>query len=215
MSSDKRLPYYLFRTIFVLVIPFSIFLLSWWISYFFTKDEKVIELSVIIGMFVGLGTFCVAFVKWKANIYTMPVWLLLIIYLFYSVCVFGFFMGFPLFYPIVGSLAGYYWAERLLACNMDKKEAKSEIRKICIFTASSMGIVSIASSFLALTDKYIESEISGMLNLSFEIRRPLLAIAIIAGAVFLVMLQYWLTGTIMKKVIYGNTNKIRQTCQDE
>jgi len=196
-----RFSVYLFKAIFALVIPMTFFLLFWWSSLFFTGNEKTIEILAFVG--IGLGLLIDVFIGffWKRSVYTLPKRLIVIVYLFYCFGMLGFFMGVPVFHPFLGALAGYFWAKRIIYKKTFGGTIKAEIRKVSVFTAAMMGLISALSATFALLDKYTANNIEGMFNLSFDICMPVFIISILAGGIFLVIFQYWFTRLIMRKTL--------------
>lgn len=196
-----RFSVYLFKAILALVIPMTFFLLFWWSSLFFTGNEKTIEIFAFVG--IGLGLLIDVFIGifWKRSVYALPKRLIVIVYLFYCFGMLGFFMGVPLFHPILGALAGYFWAERIIYLKTFGGTIKAEIRTVSVFTAAMMGLISALSATFALLDKYTANNIEGMFNLSFDISMPVLIISILVGGIFLILLQYWLTRLIMRRTL--------------
>ena len=72
------------------------FLAGWWISIPFVP-ESLIYLFALTGFVVGVLVDLVFLKTWIRNAYSMQPIVWMIIYLFYSVGMFGFFMGVPVF----------------------------------------------------------------------------------------------------------------------
>jgi hypothetical protein len=192
----------LFSSIVALTLPIAFFLLFWWSSLLFTINNKTIATIALIGFGLGFAINILIQRSKKYKIYLLPQWMLITIYSFYSICLFGFFMGVPIFHPILGILAGYYWAQRITIQNTSRKVYKRNIKKIAQFTTIWMSIIAVSSASIALTDKYTSANLKGMLNLSSNISSSLLIVFIIIGGLLLIFLQYWLTKVVMTKQLY-------------
>jgi len=196
---------HLAKTFFVFVIglvfPVLFFLLFWWVSLAFGCNEKTIGIMALTGLGVGLIIDFIIQLFWKIDIYQIPEKLLIAVYVFYSICIFGFFMGVPIFHPLLGIMAGYYWAKRILFYKYPYGTYKSEIKRVSRFTAIVMGAISLCSAGIALMDKYTSSNLKGMLNLPFDISMSWLVISIVLGGLLLIWFQYWLTKKVMTKLL--------------
>lgn len=188
---------------FALVIPILCFLAFWWGSLVFSNEERFIKISAITGL--SLGTIISLFLKLtlKPEIYSLSKPILELIYLFYNAGMFGFFMGVPVFHPILGVIAGYHWSKRLFY-QAGIVDYNSEIKKVSGFTAVVTGFVCLFSAFFALISKSAPSDLKHMLHLSFDVTQSMLIGLIISGGLFLVIIQYLLTMITMKKMLKMN-----------
>lgn len=193
--------YYLFKALFVLPIPITCFLAFWWGSLPLTKDERTIKIAALSGLFAGLAAGAYALKTCRTNIYELPRWGMVLIYLYYNICVLGFFMGVPFFNIFPGLLAGWYSAERLLQLKPSRDRIDLELRSVPKFTSIVMAGVCALSATVALADKYTAGFINKILGLSFELTRPMLVIPVIAGGILLAAFQYWLTKWVMKTAL--------------
>ncbi|MCE5225686.1 MAG: hypothetical protein LLG05_07465 [Porphyromonadaceae bacterium] len=184
-----------------LTVPISWFLGLWWTCYFFTNNEKIISTMMLVGIITGIAIVVVLHIKYKVNPYKIPKWRMILIFLFYSICLFGFFMGVPLFHLFLGLLAGCYWSRRMIFENKRPETYKIEIKKVSLFTATMMGIICVLSASIALSDKFTAGNLQGMLSLSFHITFPMLIAFIAAGGILLVLIQYWATKLAMNMVM--------------
>lgn len=172
------------------VFPIMFFLAGWWISI-----GKVPENKIFIFAFAGLGLGIlidiILFKKIWNNIFNFGNFLLVLVCLFYSVCIFGFFMGVSVFNLIMGIVAGAYIARKSGFNNISKEDFKRQIHFVSVFTSVVMFLVCSASAFLALFDKYTVSSIKGVFG--FEIPYLSLVFIIIFGGLLLIVFQYFLT----------------------
>jgi len=197
----KDIPYCLFKTLFALPIPITCFLSFWWGSFLLTKDENTIKIAALSGLFAGLAAGAYELKACKTNVYELPRWIRALSYLYYNICVLGFFMGVPLFNTFLGPLAGWYSSKRLLHINPSQDQIDRELRSVPEFTSIVMTVVCVLSAVVALADKYTAGFINKILGLSFELTRPMLLIPIVAGGILLVAFQYWLTKRTMEIVL--------------
>ena len=189
-----------FNFLFGFVLPLFGFEAAVWFAFVNGAAEKTIFHSALLGFSVGLVVSLLIRFILKPDIYKFPIWILILVYIFYNICIFGFFMGVPVFNLATGALAGYYWSKRISNRN-ELNNSRRDIRRISIFTASVTGLVCLSSAIIALLSKSTTEDLKGMFHLNFDITRPLLVSLIIIGGSMLVALQYYLTRFIMVKTL--------------
>lgn len=143
---------------------------------------------MIFGMCAGI-IIDILFLKKIFAVFYNNNYLSFSIYLLYMMGIFGFFMGVPIFNTIPGVFAGFYVGRKTKINNINYNDYKKSLLKTNIFTSITLFFFMIASSLIALTDKYSGSNIKGMLNLKFEINKFEILIIIIIGGLFLLLLQ--------------------------
>ena len=198
-----RLERFLFNCIFGLVIPIAGFLVFWWGSLLFIENDKVIMIAALSGLVIGLIISLFLILIRKIDIYNLKMPVLIVVYLFYNLGMFGFFMGVPVFHLLLGVIAGYYWTKRLIYHN-GKTDYRAEISKISGFTAFVIGGVCMFSATIALISKSTPYDLKHMLHLPFDITQSLLISSVVIGGVFLILSQYWLTKVTMIIILKKN-----------
>ena len=203
-----RFDKFLFNVLFGLVIPILCLVIFWWSSLLFTGDNKVIIIISLLGL--GIGFMISLFLKLtlRPDIYKLSKPTLIMIYLFYNTGMFGFFMGIPIFNLVLGVIAGFYWAKRLIYFN-EETDYKTEIHRISRFTSIVIGIVCLFSSTFALISKSTPYDLKLMLHLPFDISQPLLISFIITGGMCLIIAQYFLVKATMIKTLKINNITVR------
>jgi len=200
MIKEKNLPQKiwwekaLIGIIFGGVTPICFFLCGWWGSYLL-GPEKYIPIFAFVGLGLGLFMDVLFLRRWLHVVYYLHPIILIIIYLFYSIAIFGFFMGVPVFNTFLGPLAGFYTGRRIKATNSPNK--KSIIRKVSSFTAFVLAVACLAALFLAANEQTLSSNINGMLAYTFGWKvsfnnQTILLISILMGTA-IVVLEYILT----------------------
>ncbi len=114
------------------------------------------------------------------------------IYFFYSICVFGFFMGVPVFNVALALPAGVFIGASLAHLNLNSIEEKKKVHQALTFTLLVMGLICAASAFLALRDPTTAANLEGMLRLRFTVTRPMIVALILVGGSALLLLQWGL-----------------------
>jgi hypothetical protein len=210
----KKPEKFFFVLLFGSVFPMLFFMLSWWMTYFLwriqvIKSEGVFLYAMTGGFLLGILADGIASKRIRSFPFGFRRSVLCLIYLFYSICLFGFFMGFPCFNLFLGLIAGYYSSRRLVYEQANDMTIKKEIHKISLFTAWMMGIICMLTAFVALLD--ISSTIQTLkmiLHLSIEVTLPMIIGSILIGGFLLVILQYWLTRITMVKTLKNNRDAI-------
>jgi hypothetical protein len=193
----------LFSVLFGITIPLLCFISSWWGTFIFTDDQKIIIIASLSGLSVGILISVLLKLVYKPDIYGLSRTVLVLVYLFYNMVLFSMFMGVPFFHLFLGIVAGYYQAKYMIYHNK-VENYKTEIRRIPAFTATVFGVVCLLSATIALTNKSTASELQSMFHLPFEISQPILIVSVIAGGLIMIVVQYLLVKVTMKETLSGN-----------
>jgi hypothetical protein len=192
-----------FNFLFGMVLPLLGFEGAVWIAFVCGPNETVIKTAALLGFSVGIVCSLMIWFIFKPDVFKLPVPVLILIYLFYNICILGFFMGVPVFNLVAGALAGYYWSKRILTHN-ELNNIRKDVRRISLFTSSVTAIVCLASAIVALLSKSTPADLKGMFHLRFDVTKPMLISLIVFGGMLLVALQYYLTMFIMNKTLKFN-----------
>jgi len=160
-------------------------------------------------MLAGLGlgfTIDLFFLgQWIRLAYRIPPIILMAIYLFYSIGIFGFFMGVPVFNAVMGPLAGFYISRRLGIEKVPSEEKQRSIHWTGLFASFILAVGCFAALVLAVSETSLAANINGMLhdmlglNTSFD-NQTILILSSLAG-VGMVVGEYYLTRVIVKKAL--------------
>jgi hypothetical protein len=197
MSKTDRI---FFNFLLGFVLPLFGFEVAIWIAFVNSSAEKTIFTAALLGFSVGLVVSLLIRFILKPDVYKLPIPILILTYLFYNICILGFFMGVPVFNLAAGALAGYYWAKRILN-NNELNNSGRDVHRISIFTSSVTALVCLSSALIALLSKSTPEDLKGMFHLHFDITKPLLICLIITGGILLVSLQYFLTRFVISKTL--------------
>jgi nicotinamide riboside transporter PnuC len=201
---------FILKVVFGAVVPLLSLMAFWWSAVLIGAGDSIILLSTVSGLIAGLVIEYFIVRKGKFSIYKLRTSTLILIYVFYSICFFGFFMGVPVFNLVFGPVAGYYWARKLVNNNPDKVVLREEKTKVSVFTALIMGLICLLSAYFAFTDVHTAANLKGMFNLSFEVSNGMLIGVSIAGGVILFVSQYFLTDVAFEKT-YRNLLNLSKT----
>jgi hypothetical protein len=180
-----------------LVAPVLFLLIGWWGSIPFVPEESI-KYFALGGLLTGLFIDILFLRRWVRKAYTLPVAWFVLIYLFYSVCLLGFFMGVPLLNLVMGPLGGYYVGLCLRHQNQDKEAVNRSAKRTALFAAAVMAVICAASWTIAYLDTSLAANIQGLFHLEHTLERgTILGLAIPAGIV-LVGLEYLLARGFVK-----------------
>jgi hypothetical protein len=178
------------------------FLAGWWISIPLVP-ESWIPLCALAGVFVGIFVDVLFLERWVRRAYSMKPLVWMIMYLFYSIGMFGFFMGFPVFNVVLALPAGFFVGGWLVHSGADSARMKKTARRAAAFTTSVFGLVCFASGTIALADPYTGSDLQGMLSLPFQVTHGMIICIILGGGIPILFLQWWLTFKSVERT-YGH-----------
>ena len=174
------------------ISPILLFLLGWWVSLVFAKDERVF-LFALAGLCAGGIADLVFGRRWVESAYRMPSWGWHLVYLFFSIGCFGFFMGVPVFNVGLGIPAGMLVARKAKMDGLSDDRVRREIETASKVTAVYLLCIAVASACIALIDPYTAANLEGMFNLPFDVTQSMILGLIVGGGTLLIVAQYLVT----------------------
>jgi hypothetical protein len=182
---------------FGLVFPILLGLAGWWSSISFVPEKSILYFA-LGGFMLGVLVDMIFLRFWTRNALQIPLVWPALVYLFYSVGMFGFFMGVPVFNLIMGPVGGYFMGMRLRASNAQKNEVEQTAKRTGLFTAFVLAVACIAALTIASLSSSLEGDIRGMFALANPVSRTaILALSSIAG-IGIVILEYAITRASVK-----------------
>jgi hypothetical protein len=175
------------------------FLAGWWISIPLVPESRIFQYA-LAGFLLGTLIDVIFLRNWVRHAYTMKLWVWMGIYGFYSIGMFGFFMGFPVFQVILALPAGVFVGRWLTHRSEDTARMKKAAQKTAVFTTSVLGMVCIASASIALLDPSVAFDLQGMLGLPFPATSVMILGIILSGGTLLLAIGWWLTVESVKRV---------------
>ena len=179
------------------VFPILCFMIGWWGSLSILPEASI-KYAALGGLLVGIIIDVLFLKKWIMKAYKMDLKWLIAIYLFYSIGLFGFFMGVPVFNLLLGLFAGFYMGLRMADENKGKTEAETVFKKTGLFTSLVLGIACAAAFWLAATDASTAANINGMFGLKNPLSIKTILILSGVGGAALIMLEYYITRGIAR-----------------
>jgi hypothetical protein len=118
------------------------------------------------------------------------------LYIFYSVCALGFFMGIPIGCIFLGVLAGVYAGRKVSLAGNSQINNRNYFRRVAIFSSAVMVLICALITLWAIVGQMIGYEVE--FPVSFVLTAPTFWAVVFTGGAFLVLLQYWLTSKAAK-----------------
>ena len=192
-----RLEHFAFGLILAPLAPIAGLLLFWWGSYAMLP-EKWISYGTLTGILLGILADAFILKKLVESAYKPGFVFWLAILLFYSVGLFGFFMGVPVFHVVLAIPAGFVAGARLAHETTEQAQVRHVSQQACILTTGLMALVCAASAFFALMSPSTPGDLRGMLGLGFEITPAMLWGLILVGGAGLLAINWLLTGLTIR-----------------
>ena len=165
---------------------------GWWSSIPFVAESHIMYWA-LAGLAVGILLDVIFLKGWLRSAYSMRTWVWIAIYLFYSIGMFGFFMGVPVLNVLLAAPAGAFVGRRLIYDGADLTRMKKTSRQTAGFTTGIFGLACIASASIALLSPSTASELQHMLGLPFRVTPVMVLGLILVGGALILALNWWLT----------------------
>jgi hypothetical protein len=182
--------------------PITGLLAGWWGSLPWNSETWIFRCA-LAGLAAGLLVDAVFVKKLVQRRYALPWIVWLGIFVFYSVGMFGFFMGVPAFNVALALPAGLVVGGKLAASDCDPDRGRRVIRRACIITTVVLAAICTASATIALLSPSTASDLERMLNLGFRVTTVHLVSLIIVGGGALLALQWTLTAFVARRTWQG------------
>jgi hypothetical protein len=174
-------------------IPITVgFLAGWWMSIPLVPESQIFQYA-LVGFLIGILIDLFFLRRWIRAAYSEKPFLWMALYLFYSICVFGFFMGVPVFNILLVFPAGFFIGGWLVHRNANAFFIKKVTRLAAMSTTSILALICIASASLAVRSPSTASDLEGMLGLPFQVTQPMIMGLILGGGILILTLNWWLT----------------------
>jgi len=186
----NRLEMILYKLMIWGVVPTILFLAGWWSSIGLQDNDAIFSIAVG-GLGLGILIDAVVLKPKLKSIETLKFSTLMIIYIFYSIMVLGFFMGVPVFNVALGILAGRFMVRVGLYKGYSLPQMKALIRDTAVFVTVVLIGICLISAWIALIDPLDTAiNLQGMLGLGFTVT-PLMVFGLVGiGGIGLILTQY-------------------------
>jgi len=192
LSTIRILEKLILALILGLIAPILGLLLFWW-GALVLLPEAWVAIAALSGLALGLGLDALFLRKAVRVAYTIKVELWAAIHLFYSMGLFGMFMGVPVVNALLSLPAGFVVGGRLAAGNADESRVRQAARRTAWFTSGVLFLVCVASACVALDSPSTPADLRGMLRLGFEVTQGMVVGLIVVGGMGLLAFNWVLT----------------------
>ena len=169
------------------IIPIAGLCIFWWGSYLLKLN---VFSGVTAGLVLGIMIEMVMLPRLVSRMYNINAIILTVVFVIYSIGIFGFFMGVPVFNIIAGFMAAFYMGRKMKITGADKAAFKAKLTATNCFSTLILIIICISSAYIAINDPYTGANLEGMLSLDFKVTKEMLWGLILIGGTFLTALQY-------------------------
>jgi hypothetical protein len=169
----------------------------WWTAYALLP-ERWIPFYAISGLLLGILADVFILKNLIARAYQLGMIFWTAIFLFYTVGVFGFFMGMPVFNAALAIPVGFVIGGKLAHETTDGVLFRRASWRTCILTTALMTLVCAASAFIALMSPSTPGDLREMLGLGFEVTPAMIWGIILAGGTGLLAVNWLLTGLAIR-----------------
>ena len=180
-----------------LIAPLFFLFLGWWGSIPFV-NEGSIKFFALGGLLLGIMMDFLFLRRWVRKACSLPRLWFVLIYLFYSICLFGCFMGVPVFNIVMGLVGGYYVGLCLRYTGKNKAEVENGANQTAVFAAVILAVFCVSSLILASLDQSLAANIQGLFGLSQDVSREKILTVSAIGGLVMVALEYFLTRAMVK-----------------
>lgn len=174
------------------VIPLSLFLAGWWGSLPYVEGDRVFRIAVV-AFGCGVVIELLVFQSLRRSLWKFSHMTYLAIFVFYSVGLFGVFMGVPLPNLFTGMLAGWFIGRKWSYQRLPREQFNRKVRGVAGMTTGVLTILCIISAWLALRDPFTAANLRGMFRLSFTPTFPMIWGVVIVGGIGLLTIQWHFT----------------------
>jgi hypothetical protein len=203
----NRLDKWISAIVLGLIAPVLLMLLFWWGSIPFVGENIVIAFMAFGGFIIGIVLDITVLKKFILRLFALPKPALFAIALYYSILIYGFFMGLPVFNAFVGIACAYVVARGCALRSADRQAMRKEARSVNLFSFILLFLICVYTAVLSLREASITSQVQHMLGLPFEVTDSMIWAIIIAGGMLLLAFQYGISKLIFfrleKKALPG------------
>lgn len=174
----KKIDWIFGYTIFGFILFITCFCAGWWLDIAVGGNGII---GCAAGAAAGVVTDILFLKRIVSHMYSLNPWVLAIVFLLYSVGIFGFFMGVPVMNAALGVVAGWYVGRRAKVAS--ESRYKAPLARAVWFSTAVLVAFCTAAAWLALRDPTTAANLEGMLCLGFHMTTGMIwGIILIGGA---------------------------------
>jgi hypothetical protein len=174
------------------ILPLAGFMLFWWLSYTLLP-ERWMPFGTLAGLLLGILADFFLIKRLIARLDQLGILFWVTVFLFYTVGVFGMFMGVPVFNLGLAVPAGFVVGSRLARAAANPTRVRTAAQRTAFFTTLVLALVCVASAFFALSSSSTAADLEGMLGLGFEVTPAMIWGLILVGGAGLLAVNWALT----------------------
>jgi hypothetical protein len=194
------------RLVLAPIAPIALMLAGWWGSFGLLGDSPAIGPAALGGLAAGLVLDLTVLRRRLTSLYDLRLSGLSAVALFYSIGIYGFFMGLPVFNVAVGVAGGWAVGRRIAIHGLEPGRLRRESRRVAGIATGIIVALCVATAAMALNEPTLGAQLRGMFGLPFEVTRPMILAIIAIGGTGLPALQYWSSIAVARKAYgLGNT----------
>jgi hypothetical protein len=177
------------------VAPVIGLLTGWWGTLGVLGDHPAIGPVALGGLALGVTLDLTVLRTHLDSLFDLRPAALGALALFYSIMIYGFFMGLPVGNLLVGIVGGYVVGRKAALRGWSPERARPAARVTAAIATSILAVLCVATASMALNEPTIGLQVRGMLGLPFEVTAPMIYATIVGGGAALLAVQYG--GTIL------------------
>jgi hypothetical protein len=170
--------------------PLIGFLSGWWGGFTFAPEAWIPPLA-LAGLLAGLLADVFLLKRLLDSRLSWPFWSA--VFLFYSIGMFGFFMGVPLGNALLAIPAGFVVGARLASEHASRRRLRQTAARAAWCSVGVLALICAASAFFALSSSSTPADLRGLLGLGFEVTQAMLVGLIVVGGAGLLAAGWGLT----------------------
>jgi hypothetical protein len=171
--------------------PLAFFLAAWWGAYTLLPDNWI-PFGALSSLALGILADVFLLKRLIGRAHQLGTFFWIAVFLFYTIGIFGFFMGVPVFNAALALPAGFVVGAKLAAENADQPRVREAAQCTAWFTSGVLALVCLASAVIALSSPSTPHDLQGMLGLGFEITQGMIVGLIVVGGAALLSASWGL-----------------------
>jgi len=175
------------------ITPVLLMLTGWWGTLGILGDHPAIVPAAFGGLALGIVLDLTVLRTRLDSLFDLGLTSLSAVALFYSIMIYGFFMGFPLFLLMVGIAGGHVVGRHAGICRLTSEWTARESRRVATVVTATLAALCVATAWLTLNEPTIGLQLQHMLGLPFAVTDPMIYVTIVVGGAGLLAAQYGAT----------------------
>ena len=172
------------------IAPIALLLAGWWGALGLLGDHPAIPWAAMTGLLAGVVLDATALRRWAGSLFSLPMPSLVAIALFYSIGLYGSFMGFVMVNAFVGIVGGYVIGRRAVVLAETPGESRRDIGSFARLATVILFALCCVSAWLALREPTLPQQLRGMFALPFTPTVEAVRLLVIVGGILLVAAEY-------------------------